>query len=136
MARGISHAGSFDSGAAQDIIDTNPFAGPITFLTGTADAINPHVAGNYVVKTGSADAMTLTAPTAGVDDGVMIQLWSDTAFAHTLTATSLLAGGTALKTTATFPAFRGAGMTLRAMNGVWHVVSSGNGNVASFVVLT
>ena len=136
MARGIAHSGAFDAGAAQDIIDTNPYAAVPTLLSGTADAINPHVSGNYIVKTGSANAMTLTAPTVGVDDNLVISIFSDTLFAHTLTATALLAGGTALKTTATFPAFRGAGMTLRAFNGVWQVISSGNGNVASFVVLT
>lgn len=108
---------------------------PATFLAGTADAIPAGVAGFYVVKTGSADLMTLAAPTAA-QEGNIIQIWSDTAFAHTLTATSLLAGGTALKTTATFPAFRGAGMVLRVCNLVYHVLSSGNGNVSSFVVLT
>lgn len=108
---------------------------PATFLTGTADAIPAGVAGIYVVKTGAADLMTLAAPTAA-QEGNVIQIWSDTAFAHTLTATALLAGGTALKTTATFPAFRGAGMILRVCNLVYHVISSGNGNVASFVVLT
>jgi len=136
MARGLVHAGAFDGSAQQDIYDTNPYSAPITLLNGTADAINPHVSGNYIIKTGSANAMTLTAPTVGVDDNLTIAIFSDTLFAHTLTATSLLAGGTALKTTATFPAFRGAGMVLRAFNGVWQVLSSGNGNVSSFVVLT
>jgi len=108
---------------------------PAIFLSGTADAINPAVPGFYVIKTGQADLMTLAAPPASAE-GNIIEIWSDTAFAHTLTATTLLAGGTALKTTATYPAFRGAGMVLRACNGVWHVMSSGNGNVSSFVVLT
>lgn len=101
-------------------------------LTGTADAINPAVPGFYVIKTGSADAMTLAAPPASAE-GNIIQIWSDTLFAHTLTATTLLANGTALKTTATFPAFRGAGLILRACNGVWHVLSQGGAGV---VVLT
>jgi hypothetical protein len=108
---------------------------PATFLSGTADAIPAGVAGVYVIKTGSADLMTLAAPTAA-QEGNVIEIWSDTNFAHTLTATSLLAGGTALKTTATFPAFRGAGLVLCVRNLVYHVLSSGNGNVASFVVLT
>jgi hypothetical protein len=108
---------------------------PAIFLTGLTDAINPHVPAFYVIKSTAADLMTLAAPTAA-DEGIIIDIWSDALFAHTLTATSLLAGGTALKTTGTFPAFRGAGMTLRACNLVWHVLSSGNGNVSSFVVLT
>lgn len=104
-------------------------------LTGTTDAIDATVPGFYVVKTAAVDAMTLVAPAAAAE-GNIIEIVSDTANAHTLTATSLLAGGTALKTTATFPAFRGAYLKLRACNGVWEVLSSGNGNVASFVVLT
>jgi hypothetical protein len=124
MPRGVGNhsGGCYDGSAQQDIIDTDSFEGPITFLTGTADALNPHVAGNYIVDTAAADLMTLAAPTAEADDGLCINVWSDTNFAHTITATSLFANGTALKTTATFAAFRGAGVTLRAMDGVWHVV--------------
>jgi hypothetical protein len=97
---------------------------PATFLAGTADAIPAGVAGFYVVKTGSADLMTLAAPTAA-QEGNIIQVWSDTAFAHTITATSLIAAGVALKTTITFPAFRGAGVILRACNLVYHLLSGG-----------
>jgi hypothetical protein len=108
---------------------------PATFLAGLTDAIPAGVAGFYVIKSAAANLMTLAAPTAA-QEGNIIDIWSDTAFAHTITATSLFAGGTALKTTATFPAFRGAGMKLRVCNLVYHVLSSGNGNVSSFVVLT
>jgi hypothetical protein len=97
---------------------------PATFLAGTADAIPVTGPGFYVVKTGSADAMTLAAPPASIE-GAIIQVWSDTAFAHTITATSLIAAGVALKTTITFPAFRGAGVILRACNGVYHLLSGG-----------
>jgi hypothetical protein len=106
---------------------------PAIFLAGTADAIPAGVAGTYVVKSGSANAMTLAAPTAA-QEGNVIEIWSDTLFAHTLTATSLLANGTALKTTATWPAFRGAGLRLCARNLVYHVQS--NGASAGIVVLT
>jgi len=106
---------------------------PAIFLSGSADAIPAGVAGFYVVKTAGVDAMTLAAPTAA-QEGNIIQIWSDTTNAHTLTATSLLANGTALKTTATFPAFRGAGLTLRVCNLVYHVMS--NGASAGVVVLT
>jgi hypothetical protein len=97
---------------------------PAIFLAGTADAIPASVPGFYVVKTGSADAMTLAAPPVSAE-GNIVQVWSDTAFAHTITATSLIAAGVALKTTVTFPAFRGAGVMLRACNGVWHLLSGG-----------
>jgi hypothetical protein len=127
--------GVYSQDGQQDIIDGDAFQGPITLLSGTTDAIAPagnivqpnsqqqHVGGNYIIKTGSADAITISAPTAGVDDGLNVNIWSDTAFAHTVTAPSaIFATGQALHSIATFPAFRGAGMTLRAFNGTWQVV--------------
>lgn len=125
MARGLGpHAGAVDRALMQDVIDGDCFEAPPVVLAGSADAINSHAAGNYVVTTAGVDAMTLAAPTAGVDDNLTIAIYSDTTNAHTLTATALLANGTALKTTATFAAFRGAGLLLRAYNGVWQVIGS------------
>lgn len=123
----------YDLSATIKTLAIGQMISPATFLAGTADAIPNSVPGFYVVKTGSANAMTLAAPPASAE-GNIIEIWSDTLFAHTLTATSLLANGTALKTTATFPAFRGAGLRLRACNGVYHVMS--NGASAGIVVLT
>lgn len=120
----ITHEGAFTREAIKDIYAADPISGPITILSGTADVIPPNVGGNYIVTTGSADAMTLGAPRVGIDDNVQIAIYSDTLFAHTLTATALLANGTALKTTSTFAAFRGAGILLRAFNGVWQVLAT------------
>lgn len=106
---------------------------PAVFLAGSADAVPAGVAAHYVVKTAGVNAMTLAAPTAS-QEGNIITIFSDTTNAHTLTATSLLANGTALKTTATYPAQRGAGLMLRVCNGVYHVIS--NGASAGVVVLT
>ena len=115
--------GAYTQDGQQDIIDGDSFEGGIITLSGTTDAINPHVPGNYVIDTGSADAITIGTPTAEVDDGLSINIWSDSAFAHTVTAPSaIIAGGVALKTVITFTAFRGAGVSLRAMDGAWHVV--------------
>lgn len=101
---------------------------PAVFLTGTADALTG-AAGFFVVKTGSADSITIPTPTAAME-GNIVEVWSDTAFAHTITcATTVVAAGQALKTTVTFPAFRGAGCMLRACNLAWHLV--GNGGVAA-----
>jgi hypothetical protein len=122
--------GAYTQDCISDITDGDSFQnGPIE-LSGTTDVINPHISGNYVIKTGSADAITLGAPTALVDDCVSINIWSDTAFAHTVILPSaLFASGQALHGTATFPAFRGAGMSLRAYNGAWHVVGTSVGPV-------
>lgn len=124
MARVLAFQGAVAGDALQNQYDVDAFAGPIILLTGTADILNSHVSGNYIIKTGSADAIVLGAPTVGQDDNLSIQIWSDTLFAHTVTATSLFANGTALKTTATFAAFRGAGIGLRAFNGVWQVTGN------------
>ena len=106
---------------------------PPVFLTGTADALDATSSGFYEVKTAAADAMTLVAPALAAE-GNIIEVVSDTLYAHTITATTLLANGTALKTTATFPAYRGAYIKLRASNGIWQVLS--NGASAGVVVLT
>lgn len=98
-------------------------------LTGTTDAIPPHVSCTYTVNTAAVDAMTLAAPTAGNQDaggdsGRVIVIVSGTNFAHTLTATGLLGTGTASVNLATFAAFSGAGLTLRAHKGKWLVLAS------------
>lgn len=98
--------------------------GAATVLSGSTDAINPHVSGSYLVTTAGVDAMTLAAPTSGTDDGVTITITSTTANAHTLTATGLLKTGSASVNLATFAAFAGAGLTLRAYQGLWYVDKS------------
>jgi hypothetical protein len=81
-------------------------------------------AGNYVITDAGAAALTLAAPTAGTQDGLTIQIFSSTAFAHTLTATGLLQTGAAAVNVATFAAHAGAGLTLVAFNGLWMVSAS------------
>ena len=57
----------------------------------TSSAIPATQSGNYVItKTGTLAALTLGAPTATTDDGMVIDVSSNTAFAHTITATGLL----------------------------------------------
>lgn len=131
MAKGLgARVGSFDSGVIRDIIDCDPTQGATVVLTGSADAINPHVGALYTLGTAGVDAMTLIAPTPGLDDGVVIWFVNDTLNAHTLTCpTTLLANGAALNTSCVFKAFRGSNLELRAWNGIWQVLGS---NVTSF----
>lgn len=77
-----------------------------------------------ITKTGSLAAMTLAAPTAA-QNGLMLTVTSATAFAHTITATSLIEDGVTggAKTTATFAAFAGATIVLVAYNLKWHTVA-------------
>lgn len=93
-------------------------ASPLLTVNG---AINPRVSASYVITKGSVWAGTLAAPTAVIDDGVLIDITSSTAFAHTLTATALFKTGTAAVNLATWPTFAGATLRLRAYNGLWHL---------------
>jgi len=72
----------------------------------------------------SIGAYTLAAPTAA-QDGVQLEIFAGTAFAHVITATGLLQDGVTggAKNTATFGAFVGAGLTLLASGGKWIVLS-------------
>jgi hypothetical protein len=121
--------GTYTQDCQQDLIDSDCFQVAPTVLTGTTDAIpgfasGTHFGGNYVIETGQADAITLPLPTDELDDNLTIAIYSNTAFAHTVTLPSaLFASGAALHGLATFAAFRGAGLTLRAWNGSWQVVS-------------
>jgi len=87
-------------------------------------AIGPRNPGTFVITKAGVAAMTLAAPTATTDDGVVMTLTSFTANAHTLTATGLLLTGTANVNVATFAAQAGAGLCLMAFNGKWIVLSS------------
>jgi hypothetical protein len=120
----LTHGGSYDTSAQNDIIYGDPLQGPITLLTGTADAINPHAPGNYVVLTGSADGITIGAPTSVVDDGCTIVITSNTAYAHTVTSTGNIQTGAAGTGVLTFAAYAGASLTLRAYGGKWQLINN------------
>src|SRR5271154_532998 len=135
MARGVQNhsGGSYDASAQLDIVNWDPFQGPITILSGTTDVINIDLGtgNNYIVTTGSADATTLSripignALGTGPDDGLTICFWSGSAFAHKITTVSLLQTGvTGGTNSVTLAAFAGAGVVLRAYNGKWQVAGS------------
>lgn len=104
---------------------------PINSLQSTAPAllsingaIPAHVGHTYVITKAGVLADTLAAPTATTDDGIEITVTSNTANAHTITATGLLQCGTASVNVATFAAQAGAGLTLMAYQGKWNVLAS------------
>lgn len=86
--------------------------------------IPPHANRVYVLNKGSAAALTLAAPTTVTDDGLVITITSNTAFAHVLTATGLLQVGTVKTDVATFPAFAGGSLTLMAYGAKWNVIAN------------
>lgn len=85
-------------------------------------AIPVRPSANYIITKAGVLADTLAAPTAGSDDGVLLTITSNTANAHTITATGLLDSGSAAVNLLTFAAFKGASVSLRAYQGRWQVV--------------
>lgn len=79
----------------------------------------------YAITKASAAAIVLVAPSKA-QDGLTITFTSLTAAAHVITATTLLADAVSGSphTTATFAAFIGATLTLKAENGLYNVVSA------------
>jgi hypothetical protein len=126
MARGLTHFGAFGADtAAGDVMQCDAFQAPITTLSGSADAISFHTNNNnFVITSTGVDAATIAAPVSGADDNLSVSIYSSTAHAHTLTSTGHLSTGTASVNVATFAAFAGAGVTLRAYQGKWQVVGA------------
>lgn len=87
-------------------------------------AISPSIAADYVITKAGVFAGTLAAPTTITHDGQMLRFVSTTDNAHTITATGLLEPGTASANVATFAAFAGAGLVLKAYAAKWYVESS------------
>ena len=79
----------------------------------------------FAITKATAAAIVLVAPSKA-QDGLELVFTSLTAAAHVITATSLLGDAVSGSphTTATFAAFIGATLTLKAENGVYNVVSS------------
>jgi hypothetical protein len=92
-----------------------------------ADGAIPQPSGPvvYNINKATAAALTLGAPAFALN-GTRVVITSQTAAAHVITATTLLADAVtgSPHTTATFAAFKGATITLFAENGLWHVTSA------------
>lgn len=124
----VASFGSFTADSFLQLASMLPELSSYT-ATGSADALPNHVSGTIVVETAGVDAMTLAAPRVGAqqnggDSGRVITIISNSANAHTITATGLLKTGSASVNVATFAAFAGASLTLRASAGLWYVLAS------------
>jgi hypothetical protein len=97
---------------------------PILVSSSTGAQTYGAVPGVYVFTGATAQTVTLTAPTAGVMDGMVIKFISGSAAAHSFTCTSHMFGGTSTSNVATFAAYKGASITLMAYNGDWLVIAS------------
>lgn len=107
----------------QNALLGNSFVGPYTIAA--SGAIDPHTPGRYVITKATVAALTLGAPLAGVEDGLQITVYSDTAAAHTITATGLFADGAGHVNLCTFAAQIGAQAVMIARNGKWYIDGAG-----------
>lgn len=112
----VTPLGAFTAAAAASL-----GAGPFIPIAASG-AINPNLPGRYVITKAGVAALTLAAPRVGIDDGVLLQITSTTAFAHTVTATGLYADGGGHVNLATFAAQIGATLMLEAYQGKWYVL--------------
>lgn len=88
----------------------------------TASGAVPVISGgDYIITDAGVAVLTLAAPIVTTQDGMMVNISSVTAEAHTLTATGLLFTGAAAVNEATFAAQKGAGLSLMAYQGSWIV---------------
>ncbi len=87
--------------------------------------------GSFNINKASACAIILPAP-ALISNAVTIVFTSNTAFAHTITATGLINDGTASSphNLVTFAAQKGAAVTFAAENGLWNVLAQQNVTVS------
>lgn len=90
-------------------------------LITASGAISPSIQGNYIITKAGVAAMTLAAP-ASTANGLIIEITSGTAYAHTITATGLLNTGTASVNVLTFAAYAGASVRLMAYNSLWNLL--------------
>lgn len=96
----------------------------VTTYTGATDAIDFSLGDIFMLsRAGAADAATLAAPVAG-DNGRIIQIFSGTAFAHTITVANGIGGAGATDDVITFTNRVAASIVLKAHAGAWYVVGS------------
>ena len=93
-----------------------------------AIALRSHTA---IITKGTAAALTLAVPTATTHDGVIINVISTTAAAHTVTATTVgFNAGDAASDVGTFGAAIGNGFSFVAYQGEWYVLNNTNVTLA------
>lgn len=134
----------FPMGAVTQQLLAALLAGPTVSITAASGAIpqppsassTPRLPGKYIINyNAGAGAYTLAAPTAGIDDGVCLQIFNNTAHAHTITtpaAGDIVDGNTSNHNTVwTFNANKGGCLTIEAYQGVWYAIGEIGGSLSS-----
>jgi hypothetical protein len=131
MAAGSSSATfeDLDARVTAAEADIDATQAQLTVTSYTADGAVSITDGTKRIAKTSLAAMTLAAP-AGDDD--VIEIFTDTAFAHQITATGLIWDGTgaSAKNTITAAAFPGCGIRLRGYSGKWYVIAKNGMTIA------
>lgn len=134
QVRGKYTAGGlqFNEGATTHLAITPSASGGVknnvtVYAADGAIAIRSHTA---VLTKATAAAMTLAAPTAGAHDGVVIDIISTTAQAHTVTYTAGFNGGGTSTDVGTFGTAAGNGLRIVAYGGVWYTLNNVNVTLA------
>jgi hypothetical protein len=109
----------------------NPPAGYVEPVSlASADGAIAAKGGVVAITKGSAAVLTLAAPVSGDqasggDDGRTLTIYSETAFAHTVTQTSPgFNNNGAASDVGTFGAAKGNGLCLIARGGAWYVIGN------------
>lgn len=103
---------------------------------GAIDISLKNFSDTILITKGTAAAITLAAPTAGVPakgghDGLRMTIYSTTAAAHTVTQTTPgFNNGSTASDVGTFGAAIGNWIQVEAYNGIWYVVGSLNVTLA------
>lgn len=114
-------AQTVQKGAYTDKTAQQSLIGDFNVLSASG-AIPVNQPGRYIITKAGVAAMTLAAP-ANADDGETYEIISDTANAHTITATGLFADGAGHVNVATFAAQIGASIQFMARQGKWYVLN-------------
>lgn len=119
-------------GSIQYSINANGGIQVVAQPLAASGAVSPRNPGFFVITKAGVAAITLVPPTAGADDGLEIEIASNTAFAHTVNvgAGNLLNGLQAPAAQVAFPAFAGAAIFLTAYQGKWMLYTGGLGTYA------
>ena len=97
--------------------------GTIQVLAASTQTL-PAAPGTFIITYAGSAAVTLTAPTAGTMDGMILKIYSGAAQAYTITCTSSFASGGTNHSVLTLASFAGAGVTLMAYNGYWYIIAN------------
>lgn len=98
---------------------------PVQVISGDAAIVVSGLTPSTLVALtkGSAAALTLADPDSTMD-GLIVQVYSETAFAHVITAGTSGFNGKGSSGTATFGAAKGNSLKLTARSGKWWVLSN------------